>query len=99
MSCLALLCGLYLELGAGYVAPTPPPTERMIHAHGPATYWLYDANRTANPMGRVQIGYEADLAPRWRVDLSLRHESWVGTGYDHGQNSAWFAVRWRPGAR
>ncbi len=97
MSCLAILClsGLYLEGGVGYIEPTPKPPEYAIRKFGPDAIWRYDANQAANPMGRVAVGHEWQLTKiRW--SLELRHESWIGTTADHGQNSVWVSVRYTP---
>jgi hypothetical protein len=98
MSCTLLAClsGLYIELGAGYVAPTPAPPPSAVAKFGPDVTWKYDANHAANPMGRLAIGHEWEPSSRVRVSFELRHESWIATTADHGQNSAWVSVRMRP---
>ena len=95
MSCTLLAClsGLYIELGAGYVAPTPVPPPSAVAKFGPDVTWKYDANHAANPMGRLAIGHEWGPSSRVRVSFELRHESWIATTADHGQNSVWVSAR------
>jgi hypothetical protein len=98
MSCALFFClsSLYVELGAGYVIPTPAPPPSAVAIYGPGVVWKYDANHAANPMGRLAIGHEWEPSSRVRVSFELRHESWIATTADHGQNSAWVSVRMRP---
>lgn len=95
MNCILCLAGLFVEGAVGYVKPTPHPPAYAIAAHGIHAMWRFDANEAANPMGRIAIGHEWE-ADKVLVSLELRHESWLGTGKDHGQDSAWVSVRWRP---
>lgn len=93
MFCLA---NLFLEVGTGYVLPQPPVPAWAIEKYGPDAHLRYDANDAANPMGRLSVGYEANVSPRLRLTLEIRHESWIGTKSDKGQNSAWFSMRIMP---
>lgn len=87
IDCLLCLSGLYVEAAAGYVSPLdrPPPGQRF----------KFEPNHVANPMGRVAIGHEWESG-KFRISVELRHESWIATTKDRGQESAWAAVRWRP---
>ena len=98
MNCLAILClsSLYLEGGVGYIASAPAPPEWAYKRFGKDVTWKYDANQTANPMGRLAVGHEWNPSPKVRLSLELRHESWIGTGADHGQNGVWGSVRVLP---
>ena len=92
-SCILTLClaNLYVEAAVGYVAPVPSPP--------PARVWHFDANYHANPKGRFAIGHEWNPDPKIRVSLDVRHESWLGTLKDFGENSVWASVRYRPWAQ
>jgi len=93
--CAVIFClaNIYLEGAVGYVEPTPSPPVHIQKING---LWKYDANYAANPMGRIAVGHEWNPSSKVRVDLELRHESWIGTTADHGQNSAWMSVRVLP---
>jgi hypothetical protein len=93
MFCLA---NLYVEGAVGYVDPTPTPPIEIVRKMGPMALWKYDANYAANPMGRLAVGHEWNPSAKVRVDLEIRHESWLGTTADHGQNSIWFSTRILP---
>lgn len=101
MQCAFLLClsGLFLEGGVGYVAPTPSPPAWAFQKFGPDATWRYDANHAANPMGRLSVGHEWNPSPKVRISFEIRHESWIATTADHGQNSAWASVRVLPWRR
>lgn len=101
MNCFLLLClsGLYAEGGVGYVFNAHHSDQVLHHRWGPAGYWRFDANETANPMGRLAVGHEWNPKPQWRISVEVRHESWIGTTLDNGQNSAWVSVRWKPWAK
>ena len=98
MECLTLFClsGLYIELGAGYIRGLPPPPPRIIEKYGPNVIYLYDFNTTRNPRGQLSLGYEWNPSNRVRVSMELRHNSWIGTNADKGENGAWMSLRLRP---
>lgn len=98
MNCLLLLClsGLYVEGGVGVFDQPPKPPQWAFAKYGPDAHWKYDANEAANPRGRISVGHEWEVGAKWRFQLELRHESWIGTSADYGQNSAWGSVRYRP---
>lgn len=101
MSCTGLLCGLYFELAAGYIPNLPRPPEWAKEKFGPDVHYKYDFNSTANPRGRLSFGYEWNPSARTRISLEFRHESWIGTQADKGQNGIWisargFPWRWNP---
>ena len=95
--CALIFCAsnLYLDLGVGYVDAVPPVPQWAIHKFGPGTYRRFDMNQVANPRGHVSIGHEWN-GERSRVSLELRHESWIGTNADKGENAVWFNVRMFP---
>ncbi len=98
MTCAILFClaGLYLEGGVGiFDHPPDPPAWAQAKYNGNAI-WKYDANHTANPRGRIAVGHEWEPSPKWRINLELRHESWIGTTADYGQNSVWVSGRVYP---
>lgn len=101
MNCLLLifcLSGLYAEVGAGYVPDPGVPVAKYLAQDGRqayATFYRLDMLGVSNPRGRVAIGYELDLG-KFRFDLQLRHESWIGTTTDRGEESIWGSLRVRP---
>ena len=97
MSCFFIFClsGLYLDAGIGVVDQVPPIPARIIEKFGPMTYYKYDFNYTPNPRGHIAIGHEWNL-PRVRTSLEVRHESWLGTTADVGEESVWLNVRILP---
>jgi hypothetical protein len=94
MTCLALLCGLYIEASAMVIRDQPPPP-------APYDFWLYERNVVRNPYGTIAVGLEHELRPGLRVFGELRHESALGTREDRGEDSVRLGVRWFPfgGAR
>jgi hypothetical protein len=98
VDCIALFClsGLYLELGLGYVDPLLPPPAHIIQKLGPGAYYLYDFNNAPNPRGQLSIGHEWNPSNKVRVSMELRHNSWLATTADKGENSAWLSLRLRP---
>ena len=85
---MSFLAGLYISLGAAWIAPPPDP--------GCGTcWWYYDITRPSNPYASVELGWSHE----WRkvsLDIAARHESSPETGLDHGINSAELRVRWYP---
>lgn len=98
MNCFLLFClsNVYLEAGVGYIQPTPAPPAAELAKLGSDILWKYDANFSANPMARLAVGHEWNPSPQFRISLELRHESWLATTADHGQNSAWVSARVLP---
>jgi len=93
IDCLLCLSGIFVEGAIGYVQPIPDA--QSYSKHGERRVWHYDPQEAANPMGRITVGHEWETG-KFRISLELRHESWIGTSHDYGQNSAWGSVRWRP---
>ena len=106
MECILIcLAGLYFEGAVGYVdIPSSHVKIYSFQLEGKQPITLvsgarmHDYNSAANPMGRVAIGHEWNPSAKIRIDLQVRHESWLGTGKDKGTNSAWASVRVRPWA-
>lgn len=97
MNCILIcLANLYVETGIGYIAKQPQIPAWAVEMYGPQVERVYDPNKTANPMGRLAIGHEWQPGRKVRISFELRHESWIGTNADHGQNSAWASVRVNP---
>ena len=90
-----LIASLYFEIGAGYVRDLGPVPQEITAKLGPSAYRKYDFNRVANPRGHVAVGIEHDMG-QVSVSLSLRHESWIGSVADSGEESAWVNVRIKP---
>ncbi len=101
MSCFLLFCitGLYLEGGAGYVDPMERTAEQItVRPMQVASSGRYESQVSANPMGRIAFGHEWQPHAKVRLNLELRHESWIGTSRDIGRNSVWVSGRvfpWR----
>lgn len=105
MNCILIcLAGLYMEAGIGVLdKPSNELTAYMLDAGRPIVLYHgiepYDLNVARNPRGRISIGHEWNLSPRYRVSFELRHESWIGTKRDRGNNGAWTSVRYLPWAK
>ena len=102
MCVILCLANLFIEGSVGYVdVPSSHVKTYSFQLDGKPPLTLvsgarmHDYNSAANPMGRVVLGHEWDMG-KTRIDLSLRHESWIGTGKDRGTNSAWVSVRYFP---
>lgn len=93
--CILLFClsQVYIEGGVGYVEKPHAIPQWAIEKFGLDTQWKYDSNHVANPRGKLAIGHQWELSSRTTVDISLRHESWIGTTADYGQNSVFLSVR------
>lgn len=91
MNALLCLCHFYIQGGLAYVLPHESAADYTGRA---GAYWTYDRNHTANPLGQLQLGYAVDHK-RWRVDLYTRHESFVMSTSDRGENSLGLSVRYQ----
>ena len=56
-------------------------------------YSPYDV-QTANPYGRITLGYSWRLSDSLRAAISVDHESSIATSKDRGINAARVSLRW-----
>ena len=90
----SLLAGIYLQFGLAAYQPTPTPN----CGGRPTCYYVYDINKTVNPYGTVELGYEhsaMDDESRFTYGIALRHASSI-PAQDHGQNSLEFHIKFHP---
>ena len=102
MCILICLASLYIEGAVGYVDIPSSHVKTysfQLHDKPPLTLVsgarMHDYNSAANPMGRIALGHEWDMG-KTRVNLSIEHQSWLGTSKDRGTNSAWVSVKHFP---
>lgn len=90
-ACATEPLGAYVEGGVGVVRGLGPVPAWA----GPGASRKYDFNVVANPRGHVAVGYEWE-GKKTVTYLEVRHESWLGTNSDSGEESVWAGGRWYP---
>lgn len=93
MNCILLcLANLYVETGIGYIHDLGPIPAQY-------SYRKYDYNQTKNPRAVIAIGHEWQISRKATLNMEIRHESWVATKADTGENGAWLSLRVMPWAK
>jgi hypothetical protein len=86
-SCIFCLASLFLNVGSGYqhVREAPPPYE----------YLKYDRNNASPWLASFEVGFQAELSPKFSMQVKFRHES-MPTLKDYGVDAVWVDATWRP---
>jgi hypothetical protein len=90
--CTYLKAGLAYELERGAAKePTYATVNDEVYRFN--GYHEYDPNKYANPLGTVEMGTEWTISARFEVDVYYRHQSFLGTTKDMGQDMFGVAMK------